>query len=308
MTRRLSISSSSNDRLKTVRRLRRRRDESVFLVEGHRQLRHALEAGVVVAELYAAPDLFLGEADWGLVDLAEQRGARVLEVTAEAFASISGQVRPDGLAAVVARWPTDLGRLRLAARPLLMVTEGIERPGNLGTTVRTACAAGADALVVCDGRTDLFHLETVRGSVGTIFRLPVARTRVEPLLAWLVERGIRVVVATPDGERPYWECDYGGATAVVVGSERHGVTARWLGAADATVRIPMAAAADSLNVAVAAGVVLLEAARQRRGGPADVAAGRSQGATSAVDSTAPVESTTPSSQRASTSPPLNCWR
>ena len=154
---------------------------------------------------------------------------------------------------------------RLPADPLVLVAEGVGRPGNLGTIVRSTCAAGADALVVADGRTDLFRAETVRGSVGTLFRLALAGSTTAETIAWLRAHDLRIVVATPDADRPCWDVDLGGyAEAIVVGNERHGVAAAWLDAADETVSVPMfAGPADSLNVAVAAGVVLFEAARQR---------------------------------------------
>ena len=260
---RLSITSTANDRLKNVRRLHRRRDRGAFLVERARPLRHALDGGAPVREVYAAPELFLGREDGRLVALAERRGATVYELSAAAFSSISRSVRPDGLAAIVERWRPALGALRLPARPLVVVAEAIERPGNLGTLVRTACAADAAAFVVCDGRTDLFQPDTVRSSVGTLFRVQIAQAGTPAALAWLRKHGIRVVVATPDGERPYWKTQYRGATAVVFGSERYGVSQAWLHAADETAAIPMSGAADSVNVGVAAGVFLFEAARQR---------------------------------------------
>lgn len=234
----------------------------MFLAEGHRQLESALAAGARVVEVYTAPALYLGDTDGKLVALARHRGARIVELGADAFESISSQVRPDGLAAVVERWPTGLARL--PTRSLLLVATGIERPGNLGTIVRTAEAAGAGGLLVCDARTDVFHPDAVRGSVGTLFHLPLAEASTAAALAWLDEQGARVVAATPDGARPYWEADYRTAgVAVVVGGERYGLDPRWLEVADETVRVPMAGHADSLNVAVAAGIVLFEAARQR---------------------------------------------
>ena len=265
MTRRLSITSTSNERLKTIRRLaRHRRRDRVFLVEGRRQVARALEAGAPVRELYAAPELFLGPQDRELVALAERRGVRVYELGAAAFASISRGARADGLAAVVDRLPTSLAGLRLAASPLVAIADAIERPGNLGTIVRTAAGAGADAVVVCDPVADPFHPETVRGSVGTLFALPVVEASGEATAGWLREHGVRIVVASPGGRRPYWAVDYSGGVAVVVGSERHGVADCWLDAADELVAIPLPGAADSLNVAVAAGIVLFEAARRRR--------------------------------------------
>jgi TrmH family RNA methyltransferase len=263
MTRRLLITSGSNERLKAVRRLARRRDRSLFLVEGYRQVRRALEAGAPLREVYVAPSLFLGETDAELVVLAERRGACVVELAPSAFRTISGGMRPDGLVAVAERWTTALGALELGACPLLLVAEGVERPGNLGAIVRTACSAGATALVACDAGTDPFHPDTVRGSVGTLFHLPVAACSSRDAIAWLADRDVAVVVATPDGAHAHWEVDYTRPVALVVGSERHGVSEAWREAADETVSIPMPGPSDSLNVAVAAGVVLFEAARQR---------------------------------------------
>jgi TrmH family RNA methyltransferase len=263
VTRRTIITSSANDRLKAVRRLARRRNRDVFLVEGHRQLRRALEAGVAIREVVFASELFLGETDAELVELAERSGARVLEVCAAAFRSIATTTRPDGLVAIVERWSTALSALPDTPAPLVIVAQGVERPGNLGAIVRTACSSGATALVACDVRTDVFHADAVRGSVGTLFHLPVAECASEDVLPWLRERGIAVVVAAPDGERAVWEADLRRPLALVVGSERHGVSALWRDAADETVSIPMPGPSDSLNVAVAAGIVLFEAVRQR---------------------------------------------
>jgi TrmH family RNA methyltransferase len=263
VTRRPIITSSANDRLKAVRRLARRRDRDVFLVEGHRQLRRAIEAGVAIREVVVAPELFLGETDAELVARAERGGASVLEVCASAFRSVATTVRPDGLVAVVERWSTALSTLTDAPSPLIIVAQGVERPGNLGAIVRAACSSGATALVVCEVRTDIFHPDAVRGSVGTLFHVPVAECASEDALAWLRARGVSVVVATPDGERPVWETDLRRPLALVVGSERHGVSSTWRDAADETVSIPMPGPSDSLNVAVAAGVVLFEAVRQR---------------------------------------------
>lgn len=265
MTRRISITSTANDRLKAARRLRngRRRNERTFLVEGHRQLRAALESDAVVTEVFAAPDLFLGENDPALVALAEQRGARIYEVGRAAFGAICGHVRPDGLVAVVERWSTSLGRLSAPERPFVLVAQAIERPGNLGTIVRTACAAGVDALLLCEPVTDPFHPDTVRGSAAAIFRMPLATVTTGAAIAWLRERAVRLAVTSPQATHPHWQVEWDDGLALVVGSERHGVTQPWLDAADEVVSIPMPGPADSLNVAVATGIVLFEAARRR---------------------------------------------
>ena len=235
----------------------------MFLAEGHRQLRCALAAGVVPRELYVAPELFLGSFDRQLVERAGRLGARVVELNGGAYRSVCSGPRPDGLLAVVERWPTMLGTVPPVADPLLLVADGIERPGNLGTTIRSACSSGAAALLSCDGHTDPFHPGAVRGSVGTLFHLPLAVCTSAEALAWLRRHGISVVVATPEADVPVWETDLTGPLALVVGSERHGVSDTWRCAADRAVAIPMPGPVDSVNVAVAAGIVLFEAVRQR---------------------------------------------
>jgi TrmH family RNA methyltransferase len=147
------------------------------------------------------------------------------------------------------------------------VAVGIERPGNLGAIARTACAAGADVLVTADPRTDVFHRDAIRGSVGAVFRLPCLAATTELVLSWLRAHEIRVVATTPAGGTPYWATSYAGAVAVALGSERHGLPDAWLESADERVAVPAHGPIDSLNVAVAAGVVLCEAARGRLGSP-----------------------------------------
>ena len=264
MTRRLSISSSANPRLKGVRRLAREGSREVFLVEGSRALRSALDACARVREVYTAPGLHLGDEDESLVARAEREGARVFEVDDDAFRTIARNVRPDGVLALVDRPATALDDLALPLEPLLLVAVAIERPGNLGTVVRTACAVGAHGLLVADPCTDVFQRDVVRGSLGSIFHLPLCVTTSEQAIAWLRRQGVRILAANPAGTTPHWSALYDGAVAVVVGSERHGLPDVWLETADETVTIPMLGPVDSLNVGVACGVVLFEAARSRR--------------------------------------------
>ena len=261
------ITSRSNSRLKELRRLataRQRRAAGRFVVEGYRLLRRALESGVEVEEVFFAPPLFLGDGEPELVARAHARGAAVHEVAPELFAAVAGNGRLDGLRAVVRRPPTERAGRPVGPAPLLLVAEAVERPGNLGTMVRTACAAGATGLVVCDRQTDAFHPRAVTASVGAVFRLSIAVTSTPDAIAWLREREIAIVAATPAAARPPWSVDLSAPVAIVVGCEKRGLDAEWLAAADERVGIPMPGTAmDSLNVAVAAGVLLVEAARQR---------------------------------------------
>lgn len=259
MTRRLFIASSANGRLKAVRRLVRSGATDVFVAEGARALRSALQARAHILEIYAAPRLYLGPDDALLVARAERHGTRVLEIDAAAYRTIARHTRPDGILALVERPPTRLDCLELSPHALLAVAVSIERPGNLGTIVRTACAAGAAGLVVADPCTDPFHRDVVRGSAGTIFHVQVVTATSEQALAWLRAHAVQIVAATPDGTTPYFSARYRSPLAVVLGNERHGLPGAWLAAADDAVAIPMEPHADSLNVGVAAGILLFEA-------------------------------------------------
>jgi TrmH family RNA methyltransferase len=225
-------------------------------------VRAALAAGADVVELYVSPDLLAGGRDADLVDAAERCGAAVMELGVGAFASLT-QRRPDGLLAVVRRPSTALEAFDPPPASFVAVAVAVERPGNLGAIARTACAAGVDALLVADPRTDVFHRDAIRGSVGAVFSLPCLAATTEQALAWLRAREIRIVATSPAAATAYWMPSYTGAVAVVVGGERHGLPRRWLDAADELVAVPAHGPVDSLNVAVAAGVVLCEAARAR---------------------------------------------
>jgi TrmH family RNA methyltransferase len=253
------ITSSSNERLKRVRRLRKRRDrdaEGVFLVEGYRQVRRAVDAGIEIEALFAAPDLYQGDDEAALAEALD-----ATEVVAAAFESITTRDRPDGLLAVARQFPTTLDRQPVGPHAFVLVTEGVERPGNLGTMIRTACAAGVTGIVAADPQTDVFAPEVVRASVGTLFAQPVSLASTDETIAWLKHNGIRIVTASPNADALYYDADLTPPVAIVVGSEQHGVTPPWFDAADATVRIPMAGV-DSVNVAVAASVLLFDVVRQ----------------------------------------------
>jgi TrmH family RNA methyltransferase len=230
-------------------------------------VRAAFAAGATVEELYVAPDLLGDGRDADLLAVAEQSGVDLVELGATAFASLTER-QPDGLLAVVRRPSTALEALVVPREPFVTVAVAVERPGNLGAIARTACATGVDALLVCDPRTDVFHRDAIRGSVGAVFRLPCATAATGQALEWLRAREVRIVATTPAARTPFWTPTYAGAVAVALGSERHGLPTTWLEAADDRVAVPAHGPVDSLNVAVAAGVVLCEAARARAPVPA----------------------------------------
>lgn len=260
------ISSLQNPRVKQLVKLRDRRprDEAgVFLVEGYREIRRALEKGVALAEIYFSPEWFLGENEPALIEQARAAGAQAVELSKEAFAKVAYRERPDGLLAVAPQWKRALEDLALKAEPFLLVVEAIEKPGNLGTILRSADAAGCDAVIVCDPVTDIFNPNVVRASTGVLFSVPLVVEESARVLAWLKERRIQTVATTPAAERIYSDVDLRGALAVVMGSEQYGLSEFWLKNCDVPVRIPMAGQADSLNVAMATIITLFEAVRQR---------------------------------------------
>jgi TrmH family RNA methyltransferase len=260
------ITSLQNPRVKQLVKLRDRRprDEAgVFLIEGYREIRRALEKKIPLRELYYSPDWFLGENEPALIAEAEGVGAQLFELAKDTFAKVAYRERPDGLLAVAPQWRRALNDLTLPAEPFLLVVEAIEKPGNLGTILRSADAAGCDAVIVCDPVTDIFNPNVVRASTGVLFSVPLVVEDSERVQRWLQERRIRTVATTPAAEKIYSDIDLRGPLAVIMGSEQYGLSDFWLQHADVPVRIPMAGQADSLNVAMATIITLFEAVRQR---------------------------------------------
>jgi RNA methyltransferase, TrmH family len=262
------ITSLQNPRLKQLVRLRDRRprDEAgVFLVEGYREIRRALEKNVRLDELYYAPEWFLGENEPDLLARAQAAGAQLFELSKDTFAKVAYRERPDGLLAVAPQWKRTLAELegKRTSDPFILVVEAIEKPGNLGTILRSADAAGCDAVIVCDPVTDLFNPNVVRASTGVLFSVPCVVEESPRVLAWLRQRGVRIAATTPAAEKLYTDADLRGPLAIVMGSEQYGLSEFWLKEADLPVRIPMAGQADSLNVAMATMITLFEAVRQR---------------------------------------------
>ncbi|MCC5021396.1 MAG: RNA methyltransferase [Candidatus Synoicihabitans palmerolidicus] len=262
------ITSLQNPRVKQLVKLRDRRQRDAagqFLVEGFRQIRRALDKGFASVELYFSPEWFPGDQgnEPGLIAEAEAAGAKVWQLNKTAFAKVAYRERPDGLLAVLPQWRHELDALALSPTPFLLVVEAIEKPGNLGTILRSADAAGVDGLIVCDPVTDLFNPNVVRASTGVLFSVPVVIAESGAVRAWLKDQGIRAVATTPAATELHTEADLTGPLAIVMGSEQYGLHDDWLREADGRVRIPMAGQADSLNVAMATIITLFEAVRQR---------------------------------------------
>ncbi len=252
------ITSTSNPRIKHLIRLRKRRDrdaEGVTLVEGLTELRRAAAADVPIRSIYYNPDV----ADASRFPEAFE----VHTVSAEALGRTTMRDSTEGFVAIVECLTPSLGELSLGPAPLLLVVEAVEKPGNLGAMLRTADAAGVDAVVMADPATDIWNPNVVRASLGCVFTVPIAVATTPEVTAWLRADGIALCATSPDAEQTLYDADLTGRVAIAVGAEHAGLSPVFMGEADIPIRIPMAGAADSLNASVAAAVALYEAVRQR---------------------------------------------
>ncbi len=259
------LSSPKNPRIRAAAALRdrRARDEAgLTLVDGWRELSRALAGGARVMEAFVDEDRLDAEGQ-DAVAQARARGAAIVPVTALVIDRLAYGDRSEGVVATVRIPDLDPAALDLPADALVVVVEGVEKPGNLGAVMRSADGAGADAVIASDPRTDLFNPNAIRASLGAVFALPVAAGPGAQVRAVLAARGIRVITARIDAEALYADVDLRGPIAIVLGSEADGLTDAWSGPDIVPVRLPMLGVADSLNVSIAAAVLLYEARRQR---------------------------------------------
>lgn len=254
------ITSTQNPKIKRLLALQQksseRRASGLFVVEGKRELQHCLGAGLQPDTLFLCPEI-AGE-DFPLPD------CRIFHVSSEVYARIAYRGGTEGVVAQIHTRFRTLSDLVLPSSPLLMVLEGVEKPGNLGAVLRSADAARADAVIVCDQLTDLYNPNLIRSSLGAIFTVPCVACSSEECIRFLQIHGIRILTAQLQDSSLYYDTDMCRPTALVMGTEATGLTQPWREAADAHIRIPMMGRLDSLNVSVSAAILLFEAVRQRQ--------------------------------------------
>ncbi|MBE0565296.1 MAG: RNA methyltransferase [Krumholzibacteria bacterium] len=264
----LQITSAANPRVKALVRLRgrrERREQGLILVEEPLVIRRALDAGVPAVEVWACPQQ-MATATAALYAEIAAAGVPTVAVPPQVMDKVAYRTGGEGLLLVARRHEAVLADVALPAdRPaLVVVLENVEKPGNLGAVLRIADGAGAQA-VVCTGEgADPGNPNCLRASRGAAFAVPAIEAPLAETAAWLTDRGVTILAATPDGGRPWDEVDLTGPLALVLGAEHDGVSAAWLAATQGRVAIPMAGTGDSLNVAASAAVLLYEAVRQRR--------------------------------------------
>lgn len=261
------ITSTQNPKVKSVVKLRnkRERDQShLFLIEGYRELLRACSCNQKIQTLFICPKLFLGENEKHLIKQIEKRGANIIECEISIFEKMSYRDRPDGLLAIAKQSPFLLENLKLKENPFVVVAVSIEKPGNLGTILRSADAVGVDAVIVADKVTDIYNPNVVRASVGTLFTQPVVQASSKEIFAWLRRYNFQTITTSPSADEHYTKPDYKKATAIVVGSEQYGLPEEWFNESSLNVSIPMKGAADSLNAATSTTLMLYEVLRQRQ--------------------------------------------
>jgi RNA methyltransferase, TrmH family len=261
------ITSHSNPAIKTIRGLRdkkARAESGLFLIEGIRIVTEALEEGGRVQTLIYAPELLISDFGKNLIFEQLNLGMDLLEVSEDVFKSISNKDGPQGLAAVVRQDWTDLATVQLTKDDLWVALDSVADPGNLGTILRTVDAVGGNGVFLLDHCTDPYDATAIRASMGALFTNRFVKASFEDFSAWAGENGYRIVGTSDKGDTDYQEIDYPDPMILLMGSERQGLSQPGVSLCEKMVRIPMAGSSDSLNLAVATGVVLYEIFNQKR--------------------------------------------
>lgn len=261
------IQSKQNPRIKALSRLQERsgrRKFGLFAVEGLRELQRCILAGVEVKEIYFCPEIFKSSEHSDFI--TSQRGKVPLcRVSEFAFEKISNREGCDGIFGVCEQWQTSLKEIELPKdKPaLILLADGIEKPGNLGAMLRSADACGATAVLLSNTVTDIFNPSVIRASQGAVFSLKIVEASVDEIFGFLKTNGIRTYAAALGATKIVWDCDLKRSSAIVMGSEKDGLPQEIIDRCDEIVKLPMLGQADSLNVNIAATLILFEAVRQR---------------------------------------------
>lgn len=261
----MRITSTANPRIKELARLLERKPrerERRFLIEGAREVSRALRAGIELEQALVREGELSPEEEQIYAEVRRVERLSVLEVSEPVLKKLSSRENPAGLIAVARMPRRSLEGYQPSPDALILVAVGLEKPGNLGALLRSADAAGAEAVLVAGG-VDLYNPQVIRNSTGVVFSLPTLAASETEVLGWLERHGLPLVAATPHTQTLYWEADLPGPVAIAVGPEHAGLSPAWLEAAQTKVRIPMQGQADSLNVSVSAALLLYEAVRQR---------------------------------------------
>ena len=258
----IKITSTQNPKIKSLLALekpRERRKQCLFVVEGAKEVRLALEAGYKIGNIFFCEEI-LDPIDSR--DLLKE-DKLLVPVSKEVFDKIAIRESTGGILAVAEQKTHRLADIKLSQDPLILILEAVEKPGNLGAILRTADAAGVDAVIICDPQTDFYNPNVIRSSVGCVFTKQIASATSAETIDWLKQKGITIYCTYLKASNPYHEVTYTQATAIVMGTEATGLSDVWVDNSSANIIIPMQGVIDSMNVSNAAAVVVFEAMRQR---------------------------------------------
>ena len=270
-----TVTSGQNPKIKELLALqeksRTRREKGLFVVEGRRELGHCLDAGYKARTLFVCMEIISGNELGEIIGKASRAGGsaddampNIIEVPSALYDKIAYRGGTEGIIAEVEYMDRGLDSIRLSGSPLIVVLESVEKPGNLGAVLRSADAAGADAVIICDPLTDIYNPNLIRSSIGAVFSRQIATASSRDTIKWLKDNKISIYTAQLQDSEWYYSTDMSGGTAIVMGTESTGLTDVWRQAADAHIKIPMLGQLDSLNVSVSAAILLYEAVRQRQ--------------------------------------------
>ena len=265
-----TVSSAQNPRIKELLALQEksklRREKSLFVVEGRREVEHCLDSGFIPRTLFLCGEILAPSEMERIVRKAESlnHSCGIVQMPAFIYDKVAYRGGTEGVIAELETREIGLKDLKLGENPLIVVLEGVEKPGNLGAVLRSADAAGADAVIICDPLTDLWNPNLIRASIGAVFTTQVVAASSEDTIAFLKENNVKILTAQLQDSEWYYDTPMTQATAIVMGTEATGLTDIWRKAADSHIKIPMLGKLDSLNVSVSAAILLFEAVRQRQ--------------------------------------------
>jgi TrmH family RNA methyltransferase len=257
-----TITSTQNPKIKNLLALekpRERRKQCLFLIEGKKEIKMALDAGYKIGNLFFCEDLISRKE----LESLKTDDKLLIPVSKEVFEKIAVRENSGGVLAVAEQKTHRLEDIQLSGNPLLLILESVEKPGNLGAILRTADAAGVDAVVICDPQTDFYNPNAIRSSIGCLFTVQTASASSADTLQWLHQHKIHIYCTYLQASQPYHLVDFRDPCAIVMGTESTGLSDTWVKASSANIIIPMQGAIDSMNVSTAAAVVVFEAKRQR---------------------------------------------
>lgn len=259
------ISSVQNQLIKNLYQLKEkskhRKNFKKFLIEGQREIELATKGGYELETLLFSRDL-LSKSQ---IDTPETTCKEIIEISKDVYQKLAYRDTTEGVLAVAKTKSHKLDDLRVTSKnPLILVAEAPEKPGNIGALLRTADAASVDAVIIANPKTDLYNPNIIRSSVGCVFTNQIATGSTEDIIDYLKAQNINIYCASLDGSVNYHTQDYSQSTAIIVGTEASGLSIDWLKNSSQNIIIPMEGEIDSMNVSVAAGILIFEVKRQRQ--------------------------------------------